>query len=858
MQQAIAGDAIELLDAVQPLDNMSLKRREELAISAAISTGNARAGPARGRAALRPEARYRDADPTLGPDASARPARAGRSLAGPRPPPGRRTEQRAGRADDRSTSGRASSISRADRDADPALDRATRIAAASRSALDPETARPAAMRVLAASGRLPQLIERGDEQLKKTPNSIALHQTLADYYTAARQTDRARTEMARLAELRPEDAELRLRLALQLVEGGDSSAGLRHYKAVFEKDPVLAANSIYEMTNLFERAGKAGELIDLLNGVDVKALAISASTYIVRLIENAPADPKSREAVKALFRKSWAAFPGERPILVGRVAREDIWRMPEMFEYACEGTLPGSARSSIAMYLAYAWQIPLALNVPVTVKNEPTPAVLRLLDLAEERGSLEVLLERINAAAKRSPQWLAAGPLQAMAFCRAGRFDEARAVVPRAIELLKKDEAIDEIGIYRVFVYWMLGRELEKYAATRDLALAAYAACCDDPHAYVQFRFLNATDHIPVHDLVQLARNAGRTEEARHTLLAFARGSWNPAGYAEETARVVQTIGLNVIGAALVELGFAADAVLVLREAESVAERVDPALVSSLFPGMTEVPRQIGERLNAAIAAMSESELTALAPRSIAEAAQAPAVANPGTAAMRPAGGRAGQAIDLMTIVHPRSLDRASVRSLVADSLEACSATELAGLLHPLEALRQAHADDLSIAICLALQALASHDAGRVHAALEQLAALVEKTPLEPLAGGARANARERAAAATQIPLWLVARECRRQANASTVLAIADRLAARALEAARRQDDRVWLLAMLREQGQTAFDRSDRTDAARVWSRMLELVVAPTAATPRRPAGGVQAGGAVPAARAKRAVPEGP
>ncbi len=158
----------------------------------------------------------------------------------------------------------------------------------------------------------------------------------------------------------------------------------------------------------------------------------------------------------------------------------------------------------------------------------------------------------------------------------------------------------------------------------------------------------------------------------------------------------------------------------------------------------------------------------------------------------------------------------------------------------------------------LRLQALASHDAGRVHATLEQLAALVEKTPLEPLAGGARANARERAAAATQIPLWLVARECRRQANPSTVLAIADRLAARALEAARRQDDRVWLLAMLREQGQTAFDRSDRTEAARVWSRMLELVVTPTAATPRRPAGGIRAGGAVPAARAKRAVPGGP
>ena len=41
MQQGSPADAIELLDAVQPLDNMSLKRREELAITAAIAAGNA-------------------------------------------------------------------------------------------------------------------------------------------------------------------------------------------------------------------------------------------------------------------------------------------------------------------------------------------------------------------------------------------------------------------------------------------------------------------------------------------------------------------------------------------------------------------------------------------------------------------------------------------------------------------------------------------------------------------------------------------------------------------------------------------------------------------------------------------------
>ena len=109
-------------------------------------------------------------------------------------------------------------------------------------------------------------------------------------------------------------------------------------------------------------------------------------------------------------------------------------------------------------------------------------------------------------------------------------------------------------------------------------------------------------------------------------------------------------------------------------------------------------------------------------------------------------------------------------------------------------------------------------------------------------ATGVKANARERAQAAAQIPLWLVVRGAGRQTDPA-LRAYAARFAARALEAARRQDDRVWLLAMLREQGESAFDRNDKKGAAAIWSRMLELVVTPPEARARRPAGGNRAGG---------------
>ena len=51
--------------------------------------------------------------------------------------------------------------------------------------------------------------------------------------------------------------------------------------------------------------------------------------------------------------------------------------------------------------------------------------------------------------------------------------------------------------------------------------------------------------------------------------------------------------------------------------------------------------------------------------------------------------------------------------------------------------------------------------------ALARSNALVEKSPLEPLDNGARANARQRAEAARQIPLWLVARACWKQKEAA-------------------------------------------------------------------------------------------
>ena len=57
----------------------------------------------------------------------------------------------------------------------------------------------------------------------------------------------------------------------------------------------------------------------------------------------------------------------------------------------------------------------------------------------------------------------------------------------------------------------------------------------------------------------------------------------------------------------------------------------------------------------------------------------------------------------------------------------------------------------------------------------------------------------------------------------------------RALEAAGRQSEPRWALAMLREQGQRALDHTDRSGAEAAWSRMLGMVLAPEMGTAQRP-----------------------
>ena len=190
-KQSDYAGSLAIVDAVQPLDNWSLRRREEVALRVAVRTGNI--DRAR-QAAERLFGLRLDTDTQI-------------SLSGQMHQLGLHelAEALLGRA--RRRAGNKTSVlanlmtqyqrqEKTDQAVQVAMQilRTTTASQASvpvvRAVDDPTYVRTAATNVLARSGRLSQLIDRANEELKKTPNAVQIHQTLADYYTAARQPAR--------------------------------------------------------------------------------------------------------------------------------------------------------------------------------------------------------------------------------------------------------------------------------------------------------------------------------------------------------------------------------------------------------------------------------------------------------------------------------------------------------------------------------------------------------------------------------------------------------------------------------------------------------------------------------------------
>src|SRR5262249_49467720 len=148
--------------------------------------------------------------------------------------------------------------------------------------------------------------------------------------------------------------------------------------------------------------------------------------------------------------------------------------------------------------------------------------------------------------------------------------------------------------------------------------------------------------------------------------------------------------------------------------------------------------------------------------------------------------GKDAPPLDLLLVSYPQQLDQVRLRSLLGEALQGAGkdAALLALAKGQLADLRRQHPTDVQVHVAEVLLTLPLHKPDQSRASLERLLHLIDEKPLEALPEGTRANARQRAEAVPQITLWLAARECLLDHELRDA---ADKLTARALEAARRQ-----------------------------------------------------------------------
>ncbi|HQU42837.1 MAG TPA: hypothetical protein PK867_08490, partial [Pirellulales bacterium] len=423
--------------------------------------------------------------------------------------------------------------------------------------------------------------------------------------------------------------------------------------------------------------------------------------------------------------------------------------------------------------------------------------VTRFLDGAAKRNALEPLSAELATAVKKFPQWTSGKLLLGLVEARRGRVSESRAAIE---ELLA-----DKRSPMPSYACWVAGQELENRGELSDLAMKLYESTVDQSDVN-----LNGFNFSPLKRLVGIYHKANRDEDARALVLKLAKGN-NYENYDPNYAAYQRIQSGMALGTQLIELGYAADAAKIYNDLLADGESFEQARI--IYGNVEQFKQQVEQGLAKA--------MQGLKPDGLRRAVDA---------LLKPAGKEAGDeaAVDLMLMVQPRDLARAELTSMLAGVLKSAGsvpdAQELAN--SRVKQLVSDHPRDFSVQIAAVLEALAGGKADPISAAVERLQKLVAETPLEELPDGTRANARQRAEAARQIGLWLVARECVKQ---EPLRDAGDKFAERALQAARRQLDAVYALAMLRERGQAELDRGDHAAAERSWGEMLQLVLPPPA-----------------------------
>ncbi len=660
-----------------------------------------------------------------------------------------------------------------------------------------DSARNEAILVFARSGKLKELIDRAENQLKAAPNSVQVMQSLADYYKADNQPEKVKETFAKLAKMRPDDAKLRFQIATEMLQSGDAAGAVENFTASIKKEPSLYMYRYWEIQNAFQQAGKMEELAKIFDEIDLKVFG-NNPWAIQQIVSTMTQEEKTRDLGMKLFRKMWKANPDSRANLMANLDGDAVWQLPEIYDYVREAVIPAAGKTTLAPWASvdhiYSWN----------GDGKVTGIVTRLLEGATKQNKFDLLAKEIDEGLKRFPEWSGGRAIKAIIQVRQGKVEEAKAALE---DLLAKEK--DMPSAARMIV----GQELDGVKPLADLELKLYEGAVANDDSGIEYQWG------PAKRLVTLYHQAGKDAEARELVLKYARkpsdrnygpGNQAYAGYQRMT---------NAIAFAqqMMELGYPADAVRFYEEILGDTEAIEGT--KQVYGGQDHMIQQARQQLDQALKGVTAKNLG----QTLLALTPPPATPDP-KAKEKPT----TPPVDLVLIVNPRELDKSAVTSLFSEALNSAAKAKNLEIINQVKAAleKRSEADpkDLTTAIGSALVAIAEGNSDAIDKTSARLVELVEESPLDPIPADARPNARQRADAARQLGLWLVARECLKHDYSRKAGSI---LEARAIEAARRQADARWTLAMLREGGQAAIDRGDRVAAEGLWRQMLRQVLEP-------------------------------
>lgn len=645
--------------------------------------------------------------------------------------------------------------------------------------------RQQAIQFLVDSGKLQDLIERSEIQLKSSPKSIQLHQTLSEFYTAAGDKEKAKQVTLKLAELSLNDPLARWNVAKQLLTAGDTDAALEHLKIALKQRPQLFANDYWEIQNAFRHANKVGDLVKILDELDLKQMG---QYYVIsNIIQELAQEEATRPASLKLLKRAWETFPEERSDLLTAFYDESLSKTPELYDYARQVYVP---QGDIGVTDPWA-----GFDIHNYGNNGKVHGSLhQLLVAAKTQNKLTELEQEAQQALAKYPEWHGGHAMLAIIQLQRGDHEPAL----KTFRELLADQKKGLTGT----AAWLIGQELNELPNSDGLALQFYEFAQADPstdHNH-EFQFRPAAALVSIYDKM------GQKEKARELLLkAYATPSNNRYDPQYQAYQRLQTY--YGVAEQLRKLGFAIDAIKIYNRI--LLDQTSIELANNF--GSREFSIQARKGLESALAKIDSAQLAACV-----------------RALIQPVEGASkdpqAPVVDLFLSLNAGEGKPERVSSLLASILDkiAKQPAMQAELTDSMQKLAGERPEDISVRILATLASARGPAPEAFMKSVEELDQWVTAHPLEELTPDKKPNLRQREAAARQISLWLVARECRTR---EPLRPAGQRLATRALEAAGRQGENSYLIAMIRESGQVALEAGDLTTAEARWTELLDLIL---------------------------------